>query len=151
MVDTQRRAVLMSVKTGLGTERSLSRVIRNLLKEAEREGSWGRLFGSFLFFFWPEGGNDLTCSTIFSPPCETKKQGRKKTCRSNSERTRMHTYNTRTTPVRPDTIRLVHKHADLYKGRTLQSHADGMFRYFCSLTQMCFATWSLFSLERELL
>lgn len=26
-----------------------------------------------------------------------------------------------------DTIRLVHKHADLYKGRTLQSHADGMF------------------------
>lgn len=134
---------------GLGTERSLSRVIRNLLKEAEREGSWGRLFGSFFFFFWPEllkGGerSDLL-HVSFPPPMWSQKQGRK------NASLRLWTHTHAHNPVRPDTIRLVHKHADLYKGRTLQSHADGMFRYFCSLTQMCFAAWSLFLLERELL
>lgn len=105
----------------------------NLLKEAEREGSWGRLLAGQSDRF----REDKTCSTFF--PCETQTYTRHHppptpvlthTC------TRTHTQPLQTSHV---TIRLVHKHADLYKGRTLRSHADGTFRYFCRVTQICLA------------
>lgn len=133
---------------GLGTERSLSRVIRNLLKEAEREGSWGRLFGSFFFFSdrsSSRGGKIGPAPRFFSPRVKPKTRQEKRLAPTLNTHTCTQPGQTRHNQTGTQTCRL------LYKGRTLQSHADGMFRYFCSLTQMCFAAWSLFLLERELL
>ncbi len=85
----------------------------NLLKEAEREGSWGRLLAacsdrSLVDRF----GEERTYST-FSHVKHKPKQGRK-TLLGLLTHTHAH-INTHTAPsdFQHDTIRLVHKHADL--------------------------------------
>lgn len=95
-------------------------------EEAEQEGSWGRLLAAFFVRssedrFWEE--------EKYSHVKLKPKEGRKMPCSWLA-----HTH-TRTRQTSSDIIRLVHIHADLYKGRTLQSHADGMF----SVVQLTYA------------
>lgn len=95
-------------------------------EEAESEGSWGRLLAALSVRssedrFWEE--------EEYSHVKVKAKEGRKMLCSwlaHTYTRSRAHTqaHRCQTSTM---IIRLVHIHADLYKGRILQSHADGMF------------------------
>lgn len=109
---------LLSLKRGLGTS--------SQAEEAEREGSWGRLLAAFSVW---SSEDHFGKKEVF--PCETQTERRQKNALL-LVHTHTHTH-ARQTPNM--IIRLLHIHADFYKGRTSQSCR---WNVFCGRTQICF-------------